>query len=140
MSQPNLKSKLWTKLAWRLYGVLPVVAYDILQWRHRYVLPFKNLRIPLVILRGSTRANNNHGTLLIAGDEHGIEYMSHRFFEGEPQQELLGKVPLWTLARTLKHLRTSADLKPGHGRCIIPIGYRVYSDFIYSLLQAGSRA
>jgi hypothetical protein len=110
MTQPNLKSMLWTKLARRLYGLLPVVTHDILQWRHRYVLPFKNLRIPLVILRGSTRANNNHGTLLIAGDEHGIEYMSHRFFEGEPQQELLGKVPLWTLARTLKHLRTSADL------------------------------
>lgn len=110
MIQLNLKSKLWTKLARRLYGLLPVVTHDILQWRHRYVLPFKNLRIPLVILRGSTRADNNHGTLLIAGDEHGIEYMSHRFFEGEPQQELLGKVPLWTLARTLKHLRTSADL------------------------------
>jgi Uncharacterized protein involved in methicillin resistance len=74
-------------------------------------LPFKNLRIPVAILRGPTRANNSSpGTLLVAGDEHRIEYMSHRFFESEPHCERLSKVPLWNLDRTLKRLQTSADL------------------------------
>lgn len=50
------------------------------------------------------------GRLLIAGDEHRIEYMIDRFFEGEPRRDRLSKVPLWDLRRTLKRLQTSADL------------------------------
>ena len=46
----------------------------------------------------------------MAGTEHQVAYLTHRFFEGEPRREKMGTVPLWNLAHTLKRLRTSADL------------------------------
>ena len=110
MTQSGPKPKWWTDPARQLYRRL-TAADDALKWRHRYVLPFKNLRVPVGILCGPTRGSGSSpGTLLIAGDEHRIEYMSHRFFEGETRYERLNKVPLWDLDRTLNRLQTSADL------------------------------
>lgn len=45
----------WSKLSWQLYERLPAGADDILEWGPRCVCPFRNLSVPLVVLRGSTR-------------------------------------------------------------------------------------
>ena len=108
--QSDPKLKLWNKLAWRVYEYLPVPAEDFLKRCFQYILPFKGLYVPIVILRGTTRPDGHQGTLLVAGTEQGVDYIINRFFDGEYQREMVGKVPLWKLARTLKHLRTSADL------------------------------
>src|SRR3990170_3106807 len=110
MIQSNQKLGWWAKLAWQSYGYLPMGAEDVLKWCSRYILPFKGLRIPIVILRGPTRPDGHPGTLLVAGAEQGLDYMTSRFFDGDYQREIVDKVPLWNLARTLKHLRTSAEL------------------------------
>lgn len=108
--QSDPKLKLWNKLAWRVYEYLPVPAEDFLKRCFQCILPFKGLYVPIVILRGTTRPDGHQGTLLVAGTEQGVDYIINRFFDGEYQREMVGKVPLWKLARTLKHLRTSADL------------------------------
>ena len=66
------------------------------------------------MLRGPTRSGGPPGTLLIAGTEHQVAYLTGRFFEGEPRREKIGTVPLWNLVRTLQRLRTSADLTIAH--------------------------
>lgn len=106
----DLKLRWWVKLAWRVYEYLPVPAEDFLKRCFQYILPFKGLYVPIVILRGTTRPDGHQGTLLVAGTEQGVDYIINRLFDGEYQREMVGKVPLWKLARTLKHLRTSADL------------------------------
>lgn len=102
--------KWWIRPAWRLYGRLTAAANDLLMWRYPYILPLKNLRIPISILRGPTRPDGHLGTLLIAGTEYRTEYLSSRFFEGEYKRETLDRVSLWNLTRALEHLQTSADI------------------------------
>lgn len=108
--QSDRKLRWWATLAWQAYEYLPVKVEDFLKWCFRYMLPFKNLRVPVIILRGSTRHSGNQGAVLVAGPEHEVDYLIRRFFKGEPEREMLGKVSLWNLARTLKRLRASVDL------------------------------
>lgn len=110
MIQSDQKLKWWTKLAWQLYEYLPLFVEDFIKHGFRYILPFRNLSIPIVILRGPTRFNADPGTLLVAGSEDGVDYLTCCFFEDAPQRKSVGKVPLWNLASTLKRLRTSVDL------------------------------
>jgi len=111
MIQSDQKSRWWIELAWRLYYCLPAQLDDILKWRFPYVLPFKSFRMPIAVLRGPTRPDGHPGTMVIAGTEDKVDYLIRQFFENEnQQQETVGKVPLWNLARTLKRLRKSADL------------------------------
>jgi len=110
MSQSCTKPRWWIELAWRLYGCLPAAAGYVPKWCFPFVLPFTGFRIPIAMLRGPTRPDGHPGTLIVAGAEHGVGYMIRRFFKGEPERELVGRVPQWVLARTLKRLRTSADL------------------------------
>ena len=110
MGQTNLKSLSWTKPAWRIYEYLPVLAERYINRCFPYILPLKNLHIPIAILRGPTRLEGHEGRLLIAGDEHEVYSLIEGFFEGKYQCESLGEVPIWSLARTLKELRTTANL------------------------------
>jgi hypothetical protein len=108
MTQPDLQLRWWIKLAWQLYTPLPPVADDVLYRCLQYVLPLQNLRVPVAILRGRSRCDGCPGTVVVAGAAQGINYLIHRFFEGELRRELVGEVPLWNLARTLQRLRTAA--------------------------------
>jgi hypothetical protein len=110
MIQSSPTHRWWTNLVWRVYEYLPVRAENYINWCLPYILPFKNLLIPIVILRGRTRMDGHLGTLLVAGVEHEVYYLIQRFFEGEYQRKSLGKVPLWSLVSTLKELRTTVDL------------------------------
>jgi hypothetical protein len=86
MIESNQKSKRLVEIAWRLYERLPLAADDALKWGFRYVLPFKNLNMPVAILRGPTQLNGRLGTVIIAGSEHEAGYLIHRFFEAEYQR------------------------------------------------------
>ena len=110
MIQTNLKSRWWTGPAWRLYRHLTAAVNDALRWHYPYVLPLKSLHIPITILRGPTCIDGHQGTMIVAGDEHKIDFLISRFFKGEHRRETMGKVALWNLNRTLKRLHTSADL------------------------------
>ena len=110
MIQTNQKSGSWTKPAWRIYEYLPVLAEKYINRCFPYILPLKNMYIPIAILRGPTRLKRHEGSLLIAGDQHDVYYLIQRFFEGKYRCESLGVVPIWSLARTLKELRRTADL------------------------------
>jgi hypothetical protein len=110
MIQTSQKFRSWTKPAWQVYEYLPVPAENYINRCFPYILPFKNLHIPIGILRGPTRLEGHEGTLLIAGDEHEVYYLIQGFFKGKYQRESLGEVPIWSLGRTLKELRTTADL------------------------------
>ena len=110
MQARRLSKWLTEQLVWRLYESLPPVVDDVLKWRFPYILPFKNLRIPIVTLYGQTLIDGKMGTVIVAGDEHRVDYLCGRFFKDKPRREPLGKLPLWKVARTLKQLRASADL------------------------------
>lgn len=126
--QLNELSKRCRELTGRLCGLSSLTAYDALQWRHSYILPLKNLRIPVAVLRGSTPRNNSSRTLLVAGDENRTEYMSHRFFEYKPSREEVGKISLWNLPHTLRGLRTSADFTIA---CVDKLSARLLFDTDY---------
>ncbi|HSE84317.1 MAG TPA: hypothetical protein VLB01_07195 [Thermodesulfobacteriota bacterium] len=114
--------------------------YENLKWCIPYILPLKNLLIPLVILRGETRANRRPGALLFAGNEHRTKYISDRFFESKPDRENLCDVFLWNLAPTLKRLRSSADLTVVHidrfsARVFFDADYLVVPEWVGSMLN-----
>lgn len=100
-------------MAVQLYGRLTAAVNDRLMWRYPYVLPLKSPRIPISILRGPTRPDGRLGTLLIAGDERAIEYLSSRFFVGDYRRERIAASPPWKLNRVLKRLQPSVDLTIG---------------------------
>jgi hypothetical protein len=114
MIQFSPQSKWWAELIRSLNERFPNMVDDVLKWCFPYILPFKNLRVSIFILRGPTLMNGHPGTLLIAGNEYKIDFLTRRFFDGEPQREKVGELPLWNLARTLKRLRTSVDLTIVH--------------------------
>jgi len=110
MIQSDPKLQWWTRLAWHVYEHLPTVAEMFLGSCFRYALPFSHLRVPITIVRGSTRSDSQPATIIVAGDAHHVDHVIHRFLEAEPRREALGKVQLWTLPSTLRRLRPSGDL------------------------------
>lgn len=108
------KTKPWKDYAWRLYYHLPAPVDDVLKQRFPYILALKSLRIPISILRGPTRPGGHPGTLVAAGSLNSIDYLIRRFFGSDTSVVPLGKVPLWNLPRSLRNLRTSADLTIAH--------------------------
>src|SRR3990170_2383269 len=136
----DLKLRWWAKLAWQVYEYLPVTSEDFIKRCFQYILPFKDLRIPIVILRGPTRPEGHLGSMIVAGAEHKVDYLIHRFFESEPQRESVGKVPLWDLARTQKRLRNSVDLTIVHldrlsARLFLGADYLAVPEWIGSTLM-----
>jgi len=106
----HLNISQWKDYAWRLYYHLPAPVDDILKRRFPYILLFKSLRIPITILRGSTRPDGHPGTVIAAGTLDSLDYLTSTFFEGDIMRESLGLFPLWKLPRFLRLLRTTADL------------------------------
>jgi hypothetical protein len=115
----------------RLRGQLTAAANDLLIWRYPYILPLKNLRIPVSILRGPTRPDGCPGTLLTAGAEHRIDYLSSRFFGGEYKRETLDRASLWNLTRTLERLQTLADMTIA---CLDRLSTRLFSGSHYLIV------
>ncbi len=94
---------------WELYDAAP----SSLRLGGQRILRFlKGLAspVPLTLLRGQARLSGQPGTVIAAGSEPWIDYLPERFFEGTPQRQSLGKVPLWALQRALQRLWASADL------------------------------
>ena len=75
MQARRLSKWLTEQLVWRLYESLPPVVDDVLKWRFPYILPFKNLRIPIVTLYGQTLIDGKMGTVIVVGDEHRVDYL-----------------------------------------------------------------
>ena len=95
--------------AWQLYDYIPPQA----RGHGRLLLSCLKclaLGIPVTILHGQTRLGKRSGTVVTAGSEPWIDYLPDRFFEGSPQQECVGKVPLWAVPCALERLSSSADL------------------------------
>ena len=112
----------------RLQGQLTAAANDLLIWRYPYILPLKNLRIPISILRGPTRPDGRLGTLLTAGAGNRVDYLASRFFGGEYERETLDRASLWNLTRTLERLQTSADMTIA---CLDRLSARLFSGSDY---------
>ncbi len=108
--QSEPKTKWWNELAWQLYELLPAAADELLKRRYRYLLLFKNLRIPIGILRGTIRSLDDTGTLVFAGDKSRLDYLIQYYFDSIDRQEILGAAPPGNLAKILKSLRSYADL------------------------------
>jgi hypothetical protein len=95
--------------AWQLYDYIPPQA----RGHGRLLLSFLKCLapgIPVTILHGRTRLGKRSGAVVTAGSEPWVDYLPDRFFEGSPQREWVGKVPLWALPRTLERLSSSANL------------------------------
>lgn len=108
--QSEPRTHWWINLAWRLGVYLPPAADGVIDRCARYLAPFAGLRVPVAMLRGPSRIAGRPGSVIGAGAGSGVDYMVRRFFEGQPRREQIGTVPIWHLARTLKRLRTSADM------------------------------
>jgi hypothetical protein len=106
------KANQWfLRYAWWLYGYLPDSVEDFLKKHYRYLLPFKNLRITVSILRGKTILNGQEVTVLFAGRENAeADYMIGSLFGGQYNMERIKDVWSWNLASTLRRLRRSNDL------------------------------
>jgi hypothetical protein len=82
-------------------------------WRWRYLsrlLPATELRLPLTMLRGRAGSEARPATMLVAGPEAALRYLSERFFAAPPTRELLARVPVWRLHSALERLAPAADL------------------------------
>lgn len=110
MMHSDRQIRWWMKLAWQLYVYLPSTADDLIDRCFRYLAPLAQPRAPVAIVRGLSRSGGRPAAIVTAGAGQGIDYLVHRFFEGDLEREPIGKVPLWRLARTLKRLRASVDM------------------------------
>ncbi|HWP92358.1 MAG TPA: hypothetical protein VNN20_09195 [Thermodesulfobacteriota bacterium] len=112
MTHPRSKASQWfLRGAWWLYGYLPDGVGDFLKKHYRYLLPFKNLRITVSILRGKTHLSSQEVTILFANRENAeTDYMTDHFFDGQYKLEIVENVWSWNLASTLRLLRQSTDL------------------------------
>jgi hypothetical protein len=107
-SNADLRS--WIQMARQQYERLPAAAEGVLKRVYPYVLPLTRFCIPISILRGPTRMDGHPGTVIVAGAEPWVDYLTDRFFEGPPKREPVGKVQISALPRALRELRGSADL------------------------------
>src|SRR5688572_2066619 len=100
----------WLNVPWHLYGYLPPAADSVVNRCVGYLIPLTQTRAPVAIIHGWSRLGHRPAAIVTAGTGRGIDYLVDRFFEGDREQEPIGNVPLWRLARTLKGLRASVDM------------------------------
>lgn len=67
-------------------------------------------RIPVAILRGPARPAREPITLVTAGAEPWVRFLTSRYFSSPPQREDVDRVAPWRLPAVLKRLGASADL------------------------------
>ena len=80
---------------------------------YQYTAPLRQIlkdwRVPVKLSHGLTK-DGRPASLLVAGAGPSIHYMLGRFFALPPHDETVGHVQLTDLMRTLRRLRTSADM------------------------------
>lgn len=140
MTQAHRETNWWKGLFWGLYGLLPVEADRILSLRQPYVQLLKNLSVPISILRGPTHPEGAEGTVIAAGCGKQIKYFIPHFFREKPNWEEIGDVPLWSLPRTLKSVRSTADLTVVHtdrlsARLLFDADYLTVPEWVGSALE-----
>jgi hypothetical protein len=99
-----------SELLGRMHECLPAIAIRAFGRFLPYLLPCYNYLNSITILRGPSRFSEEFATVIIAGPEARVGYLANRFFKEQPHRDLVAKVPIWELCRTLKRLRTCADL------------------------------
>jgi hypothetical protein len=110
MHQPSVTTWGWSKWGWWLYERAPVVLEDAAKRGMPFVLPWCTLSVPVVLLRGLNRYSGQPWTILMAGADHAIDNIAHRYFACPPRREAIGSLPLWEVPSTLQRLGASADL------------------------------
>ena len=94
----------------RLSARLSVATEDKIRKWYAHLLPLTELRVPLTLLRGTTRVGDRPATMLVAGDDATIDYLRSGFFATAPLGEIVGHATAWSLPRLLRRLRAMADL------------------------------
>ncbi len=100
----------WSDWFWWLYCFSPLVMDDVRRHVKTALLPLHNLRVPVFRLEGKSHLAGRRATMIQAGDETGAGVLDQYLFAEEPRRQIVDRVPFWTLPRTLKRLRTSADI------------------------------
>lgn len=133
-----------SRFAWRLYEHLPAPAEELLTRCYRYLLPFRNLRIPLHVMRGTARGSSGTATVVLAGDTSSMDCLTTRLFTGGAEMKSLGKVAVWRLGSSLRRLRRSSDLTIARldrlsARLFLGDDYLSVPEWIGSTLEVPSR-
>ncbi len=110
MRMADLKFPRFNEWAWWLYEHAPASLEDAAKRCAPWLLPWVALRVPVAILRGSTRHSERSGTVVVAGHQPWADYLPRRFFACAPQREVVGVVPVWALPSFLKRLPVDADI------------------------------
>lgn len=79
------------------------------RWK-AWLAPIADAVVALTLLRGITARDGHPATMLVAGPERRVRWLVDRYFAAEPARETLGHVPAWRLARTLKRMKSTADV------------------------------
>ena len=67
-------------------------------------------RVPAMLMEGPTGKTGQLGRLLLVGHEPWVQYLSRRFFLGEPKRELLNRITIRALPDFLDRFQQSVDL------------------------------
>jgi len=94
----------------RLPSFLKAAAKHATNLGVHFALACLTRRFPMFWLRGRARLSGQQATLLVAGKGPWVHYLPGRFFDGEPERELIGHASIWTLPGLLRRLGVSADL------------------------------
>lgn len=79
------------------------------RWK-AWLAPLADAVVALTLLRGVTARDGHPATMLVAGPERRVRWLAERYFAAEPVRERLGHVPAWRLARTLRRMKSRADV------------------------------
>ncbi|HSH69246.1 MAG TPA: hypothetical protein VK997_04960, partial [Deferrisomatales bacterium] len=66
-----------------------------------YYLAAAHCVLPVAILRGPTRPSGRPGSIAVAGKDPWARYLPERVFLEPPRREVVGHLPVWSLAREL---------------------------------------
>lgn len=79
-----------------------------------WLAPLADAVVAMSLLRGIAAHGGEPATMLVAGRAARVGWLVDRFFAEAPRREPLGHVPAWRIARTLRRMRSSADLTVAH--------------------------
>src|SRR5690348_11140876 len=93
--------RLSLELAWRVYEDAPSSADALVHFGRRYLLPLLRYSVPLMRVRGRTLADNEPGSMLVAGSCTALLHLQRQFLVHDAEIESLGNCPIHALPRTL---------------------------------------